>query len=123
MSARLRAYALRRDGERCVYCGAGEDLTLDHLVPASFGGALRRSNVVTACASCNHARGNGPLPPVREDCPTDVAGMFEREAERVRRKLEAKVLDAREEVAIAKSAGLAALCRGARVGASPSSRP
>src|ERR1043165_990043 len=48
-----------RDGWRCVYCGttAGR-LTLDHVVPRSRGGESVWENVVTACAPCNHKKGN-----------------------------------------------------------------
>jgi 5-methylcytosine-specific restriction endonuclease McrA len=48
-----------RDGWRCVYCGtAGGRLTLDHVVPRSRGGESVWENVVTACAPCNHRKGN-----------------------------------------------------------------
>ena len=48
-----------RDGWRCVYCGnAGGRLTLDHVVPRSRGGASVWENVVTACAPCNHRKGD-----------------------------------------------------------------
>jgi 5-methylcytosine-specific restriction endonuclease McrA len=51
-----------RDGWRCVYCGtAGHRLTLDHVVPRSKGGASVWENVVTACAPCNHRKGNRTL--------------------------------------------------------------
>lgn len=50
-----------RDGFRCQYCGAGHDLTFDHVVPRSRGGGTGWDNVVTACARCNIAKG-GLLP-------------------------------------------------------------
>lgn len=43
-------------GGRCVYCGAGEDLTVDHDVPLSRGGAHSRRNVVPACLPCNSSK-------------------------------------------------------------------
>ena len=50
-----------RDGLACVYCGAGleEDvqLTLDHYTPVSRGGNNDARNLVTACKTCNSARG------------------------------------------------------------------
>src|SRR6266545_5710613 len=51
-----------RDSWRCVYCGstAGR-LTLDHVIPRSRGGASIWENVVTACAPCNHHKGNRTL--------------------------------------------------------------
>ena len=48
-----------RDGWRCVYCGTTSGrLTLDHVVPRSRGGESIWENVVTACAPCNHNKGN-----------------------------------------------------------------
>ena len=47
-----------RDGHRCVYCGAGNRLTLDHVVPRSRGGDSVWENVVTSCAPCNLRKGN-----------------------------------------------------------------
>ena len=50
-----------RDGLACCYCGSGiEDgakLTLDHLLPHSLGGTNDATNLVTACHTCNSARG------------------------------------------------------------------
>jgi len=50
-----------RDGYRCVYCGAQEDLTLDHIVPLSKGGTHSEDNLVVACRSCNASKGNRSL--------------------------------------------------------------
>lgn len=55
---RARVYA--RDGHACRYCGAAEDLTIDHRVPIASGGTNRRSNLVTACQPCNLAKGCMP---------------------------------------------------------------
>ncbi|MEM7254938.1 MAG: HNH endonuclease [Pseudomonadota bacterium] len=49
-----------RDGYVCLYCGgkfAGLLLTRDHLQPLSRGGRDVWTNVVTACKSCNLAKG------------------------------------------------------------------
>ncbi len=54
-----------RDGWRCVYCGNGGRLTLDHVVPRSRGGESVWENVVTACATCNHHKGNRTLEEAR----------------------------------------------------------
>jgi 5-methylcytosine-specific restriction endonuclease McrA len=55
-----------RDSWRCVYCGttAGR-LTLDHVIPRSRGGESVWENVVTACAPCNHQKGNRTLEEAR----------------------------------------------------------
>jgi 5-methylcytosine-specific restriction endonuclease McrA len=50
-----------RDDHTCQYCAqkfAARDLTLDHVVPASKFGRKDWTNVVTACRSCNHRKGN-----------------------------------------------------------------
>ena len=52
-----------RDGFACQYCGvrrASEELTFDHVVPRSKGGISSWENVVTACRSCNLAKGARP---------------------------------------------------------------
>ena len=46
-----------RDGYACVYCGSGEDLTLDHIVPLAHGGMHCEDNLVVACRSCNSSKG------------------------------------------------------------------
>ena len=46
----------RRDRSICAYCGqqfGRADLTRDHVVPRSRGGADHWRNVVTACRACN----------------------------------------------------------------------
>ncbi len=45
-----------RDGCACVYCGATDRLSLDHVVPEEHGGSHAASNLVTACVPCNSAR-------------------------------------------------------------------
>ena len=49
-----------RDENLCLYCGKqfpDQTLTRDHLLPLSRGGRDAWKNVVTACKSCNHAKG------------------------------------------------------------------
>ncbi len=48
-----------RDNGRCQYCNAvvhKRDMTLDHVVPVSRGGASTWGNCVLACARCNHRK-------------------------------------------------------------------
>lgn len=47
-----------RDNYECQYCGSGERLTLDHVMPVSRGGRSTWENVVTACYSCNSKKGS-----------------------------------------------------------------
>ena len=55
-----------RDRFSCLYCGKDlrsgdfQDVTLDHLVPRSFGGHNRPSNLVTSCKRCNCSRKDKP---------------------------------------------------------------
>jgi len=47
---------IRRDRQTCAYCGDANDvrkLTVDHILPASRGGALSWMNTVAACRACN----------------------------------------------------------------------
>lgn len=56
-----RANIYARDGYRCQYCGHEfelEDLTFDHVVPASRGGRRTWENIVTACIDCNKRKDN-----------------------------------------------------------------
>ena len=46
-----------RDKFSCQYCGSGEELTFDHLLPRSKGGETNWDNVVTACSACNVKKG------------------------------------------------------------------
>jgi 5-methylcytosine-specific restriction endonuclease McrA len=52
-----RRAVLDRDGHRCGYCGARAD-TIDHVRPRSRGGLHVWTNVVAACARCNHRKGD-----------------------------------------------------------------
>jgi hypothetical protein len=47
----------KRDGHRCVRCGATEDLTLDHIHPRSLAGNDSDDNLRTLCRSCNSSKG------------------------------------------------------------------
>lgn len=51
----------KRDGDACRYCGSGEDLTIDHVIPRVQGGPDRAHNLVVACRVCN-SRKNGRTP-------------------------------------------------------------
>ena len=51
-----------RDRFSCQYCGSGEELTFDHLLPRSKGGETHWDNVVTACSACNVNKGGKCLP-------------------------------------------------------------
>jgi hypothetical protein len=60
----LRYVILKRDGFRCVLCGRspanylGCELHVDHMVPASKGGATTADNLRTTCSVCNIGKGD-----------------------------------------------------------------
>ncbi len=56
-----RKNILLRDRNTCQYCGkvlVSSDLTLDHVVPRSRGGATAWENLVACCHICNRRKGN-----------------------------------------------------------------
>lgn len=69
----VRQQVFARDGFRCLYCHRSllrrrrypprcpHRPTLDHVVPRSQNGGYTTTNLITACAECNHRRGNRPV--------------------------------------------------------------
>jgi 5-methylcytosine-specific restriction endonuclease McrA len=56
-----RSNVFLRDGHRCQYCLVrlpAVELTTDHVIPRSRGGATSWDNVVTACSPCNRKKAN-----------------------------------------------------------------
>lgn len=43
-------------GSSCAYCGASENITVDHFVPLSCGGIEGLCNLVPACRPCNTSK-------------------------------------------------------------------
>lgn len=52
-----RRGVLRRDGQRCAYCGSSAT-TIDHVMPRSRGGADSWENLVACCLRCNNVKGD-----------------------------------------------------------------
>lgn len=45
----------------CIYCGAQEDLTIEHILPRSCGGPDTPDNVIKVCKTCNSSKGGKRL--------------------------------------------------------------
>ena len=52
-----RRGVLRRDDQRCAYCGHSAT-TVDHVMPRSRGGADSWENLVACCLRCNNVKGD-----------------------------------------------------------------
>lgn len=48
---------IERDGNKCLLCKSGADLTLQHVTPYSQGGETSSRNLVTLCKDCNQQMG------------------------------------------------------------------
>ncbi|MGB7373334.1 HNH endonuclease [Pontixanthobacter sp.] len=46
-----------RDKFACQYCGSGDNLTFDHVLPRRLGGKTTWENIASACAPCNMKKG------------------------------------------------------------------
>lgn len=56
-----RRNLFKRDKFTCQYCGhrpGSEELTIDHVLPRSHGGATTWENCVVACIDCNAGKAN-----------------------------------------------------------------
>lgn len=64
VSKRTRFEVFKRDGFRCVYCGATplqSALRADHVIAIADGGSNGVSNLATSCEPCNQGKGAVPL--------------------------------------------------------------
>jgi 5-methylcytosine-specific restriction endonuclease McrA len=55
-----RANIFARDDNTCQYCGKAfpkQELSIDHVIPRSYGGKSTWENVVCCCFICNHTKG------------------------------------------------------------------
>ena len=54
----IREYVKEREtGDRCGFCGATANLTLEHLLPQKYHGPNVEKNLVWICKSCNSSKG------------------------------------------------------------------
>jgi 5-methylcytosine-specific restriction endonuclease McrA len=49
----IKEQIIKRDGGKCNFCGATDDLTIDHIVPRSKGGGNFHTNLRTLCRACH----------------------------------------------------------------------
>jgi len=80
-----RSLVIHRDHYRCVICGRGGLLEVDHIIPWSAGGSDDMDNLRTLCRDCNQERSNFKYPvdvqrrlPTAHECvycnPDDLLG-------------------------------------------------
>lgn len=55
--AKLKVLVHEKYGYKCVNCGTHKNLTCDHIIPESKGGATELDNLQTMCKSCNSSKG------------------------------------------------------------------
>ena len=57
ISQAQREAIFKRDGKKCLKCGAMKELTIDHIVPIVLGGKDENYNLQTLCNKCNSWKG------------------------------------------------------------------
>lgn len=86
---RVRSWVkiVRSFGSRCVYCGAGGGMELDHIVPLSKGGGHHVGNFAPACKRCNSSKNNNDFMEwairTKSTITARVAFMYSLEMERI----------------------------------------
>jgi hypothetical protein len=81
---KTRFEVFKRDGFKCMYCGAcppGTLLEVDHVLAVAAGGGNDMDNLVTACEGCNRGKGARDLGAVPEGLADKAAAVAEREAQ------------------------------------------
>lgn len=74
ISQNTRQAIFSRDKFECQYCGAHDDLTIDHIVPLTQGGTNEDDNLITACVSCNSYKGTLTLEELAKKLETTSLG-------------------------------------------------
>lgn len=84
ISKKVRFEIFKRDGFKCMYCGAHPPsvlLHVDHIKPVADGGGNEDDNLITACEPCNLGKGARLLSNVPTDLESKAAMVAEREAQ------------------------------------------
>lgn len=82
LSKKTRFDVFKRDGFKCMYCGAHPPsvlLEVDHIVPVAGGGTNSADNLVTACEPCNRGKAAVSLDIVPQGLADKAAAVAERE--------------------------------------------
>lgn len=82
ISKKIRFDIFKRDGFKCMYCGAHPPsvlLHVDHIKPVADGGGNEVDNLVTACEPCNLGKGARLLSSVPATLAEKSAAVAERE--------------------------------------------
>lgn len=82
ISKKKRFDVFKRDGFRCVYCGATpitELLHVDHITPVVEGGTNDIDNLCTACVPCNLGKGGRSLSDIPQALSEKAAQIAEQE--------------------------------------------
>jgi hypothetical protein len=86
-----------RDNFTCQYCGRQSgDLTIDHIVPRSRGGAHTWENLVSACKTCNHRKGGKSLAEARMALRTQPAEPSAGRYYTIERRIESSIFESWE---------------------------
>lgn len=108
LSKRLRFEIFKRDGFRCIYCGASplqRPLHVDHVEAVANGGTDDPANLVTACDACNLGKAAvrlgdkvlsvGPVDEAQQEQPDQIRAYLE--AQRELAKAKSAVVEAFEQ--------------------------
>lgn len=72
----LKKMIVQRDGYRCAICGKRlnqDEVSLDHIIPRSYGGTDDPSNLQVTCIYCNTTKSNKLYPyTICPDCGTKI---------------------------------------------------
>lgn len=84
LSKKTRFEVFKRDGFKCMYCGAHPPsvlLHVDHIDPVALGGKNDMDNLVTSCQPCNQGKSATPLSAVPQSLADKAAEAVERESQ------------------------------------------
>lgn len=84
ISKKTRFEVFKRDGFRCVYCGAtplAELLHVDHVIAVAQGGDSDMDNYCTSCVPCNLGKGARSLADIPQSLADKAKNIAEQEAQ------------------------------------------